>query len=121
MTEQREAFVVSVITECLRVYSQHLQERAKKPKPLAAIEPVNFDQFERSMSVEGQVAAMLKDPVRSALKGRVRELGYLLLAEGGRGAMDRVAGQVEEAGGDGAVLDKWWDGISIEDKGTWVA
>jgi 2,4-dienoyl-CoA reductase-like NADH-dependent reductase (Old Yellow Enzyme family) len=60
------------------------------------------------------VASLLADPVRSVLRGKVREIGQALMARGGMALMREMADEVEKTdipfAGD--TLDKWWNGIS---------
>jgi hypothetical protein len=62
-----------------------------------------------------------RDPVRFALRASAREIGWRVYSHGGVELMQQVCGLTEEAGGSGAILDKWWDGIGGENGGAWLA
>jgi hypothetical protein len=73
-------------------------------------------------SPEAVVASLLADPVRSALRGRVREIGQALMTRGGLPLMRAMADEVEKRNIPfaGDTLDKWWHGIS-NGRQMWVS
>lgn len=124
-----------LIAACLNRYREHCiqQDEAQKAERLAGatMEPfkvLDFSEITRQPSPEERVAILLEDPVRSALRGKVREIGWRLWIGGGTDLMREVSDEVEDlcAGRGtfaGATLDRWWDGIGWhgKDGGVWVA
>jgi len=124
-----------VIAACLSRYRQHvLDQDAEVGRKRAASEPLppltvlSFQDLIRERSPEERVESLLQDPIRSALKGKVRDLGWHLWLRGGVDRMREVSDQVEDlcpgfSTFAGSTLDKWWDGIgSLEQPGgMWVA
>jgi hypothetical protein len=124
-----------MIATCLGRYRQHCiaQDEEEARKRVAGEPPERFQvltiaELCRERSPEERIADILKDPVRSALKGYVRERGWKLWFKGGTAAMQKVSDKVEDLCPNfptfaGATLDKWWDGIgNLDDpKGMWVA
>lgn len=120
---------VDVIVACLRAYKAH-RERPRPVRenadPNAGIFVLQAGDLTKALSPEGAVESLLKDPVRSALRGKVREVGFRAFLRGGRDEMERIAHIVEDAMPEavsfgGATLDKWWDGIGAEQGVPWTA
>jgi hypothetical protein len=115
---------VALIVACLRRYRSHLDEAG----PVKSLEHITIDAAlaKRALSPEHKIESTLSNPVRSALRGIVREAGWQIFARGGIKEMHRVAAEVEQAMPEnrtfaGAVLDKWWDQIGTQEGGTWLA
>ncbi len=124
-----------MIAACMAAYRQHCiaqDEEVKRKRaagePLPPFEVLTIADLCRERSPEERVAGLLKDPVRSALKGYVRERGLKLWINGGTDLMQTVSDRVEDlcpgfSNFAGATLDKWWDGIGDlnDPKGMWCA
>jgi hypothetical protein len=124
-----------MIAACMAAYRQHCiaqdEEDARKRaagEPRAPIVVLTIRDLMRERSAEERVETLLKDPIRSALKGKVRAIGWGIWRKGGTDGMQKVSDRVEDLCPDfptfaGAALDKWWDGIGDlnDPKGMWVA
>lgn len=124
-----------MIAACMAAYRQHCMaqdaEDARKRaagEPLPPLQVLSITELCRERSPEERVAGILADPVRSALKGYVRERGWKLWMNGGVDLMHEVSDQVEDLCPGfptfaGSTLDKWWDGIGDlnNGKGMWCA
>ena len=130
-----EPLTTAMIAACLARYRQHCieqdeQDRADRAagKPLPPLQVLTIEDLMRERPLEERVANLLSDPLRSALRGKVREYGWRIWIEGGLDAMQKASDAVEDlcpgfANFAGATLDKWWDGIGHFEKpgGMWIA
>jgi hypothetical protein len=111
-----------VIAECLQRYSNHMggQEASRAHAG-----------WERELdrSVKGTIDEMLRDPVRYALRGCIRDAGWQAFHEGGVAAMHDLENDVlvlfpteERRNWVSAILDKWWNGVGTTSRGPgWMS
>jgi len=106
----------AVIIECIQEYDRH---RAPRTGGLRVVSPAG-----RSVPTAAeQVASLLDNPVRAALRGKVRDIGWVAFASGGRAGLQRLYDAVCDESGSArvsSVLDKWFNGIGDEAE-RWVA
>ena len=103
---------IAIVVLCLQHYREH--KRAMRATPPTGM-PLRFHAATGELpSPEAVVESLLADPVRSALRGKVREIGQALMTRGGLSLMHAMADEVEKSDipSAGATLDKWWNGIS---------
>lgn len=111
---------VEFLVACLQHYRQHDQNTALAPRPLWAVSPPNCSSRQSASELTD---ILLDDPIRSALRGKVRDIGWQAFVEGGLEEMDRLANQVDAVANgsfETSTLDKWWDGIG-DDRTQWTA
>lgn len=101
---------VQVAATALRRYLDHRVEQQKNA-PDIRLRALTWDDLTRQWSADDLVNEILKDPVRSALRGAVRDRPWRAFGEGGMAAVTEFASDVEAAGGNGAILDRWLDGV----------
>jgi hypothetical protein len=124
-----------MIAALLTQYRQHCREldqvaaeKRAAGEPREPLRIMNFSEITRERSPEERVEDLLRDPIRSALKGRVREIGWKLWIKGGTDLMTTVSDRVQDLCPEfpsfaGSTLDKWWDEIGVHDDacGMWMA
>jgi hypothetical protein len=75
-------------------------------------------------SADDHVQDAMRDPVRAAMRGFVRENGWAAFAAGGLTEMRALYLAVEEKAGDDdfvpGVLEPWWNGIGVGDE-VWTS
>lgn len=101
-------------------YRQHQAEPRERGKGGAVVSAADIRDAVLKSRWETALDEVQRDAVRFALRASAREIGWHAHAVGGLEFMHRVSDLMEKAGGSGATLDKWWDGIG-DPKGTWIA
>ena len=112
---------VAMIVACIRRYREHCMA-PHSHQPLKVIRPADIVW---PIPVEERIAMLLEDAVRSALRGKVRDIGWKAFTAGGLAKMQKAAAAVEDAMPDcqsfaGSTLDHWWDGIG-SGRDQWTA
>lgn len=103
-----------IVAECLKAYREYRRRRAAAAGD-APWEAVPITEYVPPTPAE-IVARIIEEPIYHALRGKVREIGLRIYAEGDLEAMQAIEEQVEDLGVNTYVLDRWWDGI-----GPWMA
>ena len=114
---------VDAVVALLRAY---LAFRATLPDGTMLMDSLWDAAWDGRESAATQVELLLEHPVRSALKGEVREIGWRVSATGGLAAMRALCEQVEAAMGSdgewaGNTLEAWWHRIGSPERGVWLA
>ena len=113
---------VDLIVGCLERYREH----DAAPSLSGSLPITSPAEIVWPIPVGDQLASLLADPIRSALRGRVRDIGWRIFTRDGLSGMHAAMGEVEQAMPDcpswaGSTLDHWWNGIGSKAGGVWEA
>ncbi len=119
-TQELARSAAATLTAIVERYRQH--QAAAQGQP--ALRPANLDPSGIPPRWLSGLAEATERPIRFALRAAAREVGWQLYAAGGLDLMQEAMNLVDDATPSrpaGAVLDKWWDGIGLSERGVWTA
>jgi hypothetical protein len=114
------------LADITRRYTEHRAEQSRRARDLPPEPLIVRSAADITLPLPPRWVSAIEtaqdDPVRFSLRASAREIGWWAFACGGLDLMHRVSDLAEEAGGEGWVIDKWWDNIGAwEHGGVWCS